>query len=193
MMLSALGDFERAPCVPHAGAEIATFDQSNRQPSPVQYGGNYTQVVTVVTEFIGVEFEALLEQRDRSPIFAEGVMALGETEERLTQHDPVAAFARKADSCLTKLDGTTLLADQEMMIASECAYCALRCLSPRRARMGSSSSRERRIRSVAPSGSRALRSWKRISTARSRLSRVSGNFFRSVKERSKKRTASSFA
>ena len=38
----------------------------------------------------------------------------------MTQHDPVAAFARKADSCLTKLDGTTLLADQEMMIASEC-------------------------------------------------------------------------
>ena len=80
-MLSALGDFERPPCVPHAGAEIATFNQSNRQPSPVQYGGNYSQVVTVVTEFIGVEFEALLEQRDRSAIFAESVIALRETEE----------------------------------------------------------------------------------------------------------------
>jgi hypothetical protein len=79
-MLSALGYFERAPCVLHAGAEIATFDQSNRQPSSVQYGGNYIQIVTVVTEFIGVKFEALLEQRDRLPIFAQGVIALRETE-----------------------------------------------------------------------------------------------------------------
>ena len=63
-MLSALGDFERAPCVPHAGAEIATFDQSNRQPSPVQYGGNYIQVVTVVKDLIGFELVELLEQLD---------------------------------------------------------------------------------------------------------------------------------
>jgi hypothetical protein len=29
-MLGAFGDFERALCMPHAGAEIATLNQSNR-------------------------------------------------------------------------------------------------------------------------------------------------------------------
>src|SRR5215467_4523568 len=107
-MLGTLGDFERALCMPHRRAEIATLGQSDRQPSAVQDGGNYAQVVTVVTEFIGVEFKTLLEQQNRLPMFTEGVIALPETEKRFTQHDPVAALACKVNSCLAKIDGTTL-------------------------------------------------------------------------------------
>src|SRR5262249_17899988 len=120
LMLGTLGDFERALCMFHAGAEIATFAQSHSQPGPVQDGRNDAQVVKVLTEFVGVEFNALLEQLNRLPIFTEGVVTLPETEKCLTQHDPIVAFARKVNCFLTKFDGTTLLAAHEMLIASEC-------------------------------------------------------------------------
>ena len=192
-MLGVLRDFERALCMAHAGAEIATFDKRNRQPSTIQDRGYDAQVITVGAELIGVEFKALLEQQDRGPIFAEGVITLREAEERLTSARPVAAFARKPNPGLTKLDGTALFADQEMVIALERGVLGAALLVAKGVRTGSSSSKRTRIRSVSKLGSRAFRSSKRRSTACSRLSRVSGNFFRTVNARSKKRAASAFA
>src|SRR5262249_45355823 len=48
----------------------------------------------------------------------------------LTEHDPVAALACQANPCVTKLDGTTLLADKVMLIASECGVLRATLLVP---------------------------------------------------------------
>src|SRR5215831_267033 len=192
-MLGVLRDFERALCVAHSSAEMAKFDHGKHHPHPVHHGRNYAQVVAVLTELIGGKFQALLEQLGRLPIFPQRVIALCETVEQFSQQDAVVALPREASSGLTKLDGTTLLADPEMVSASECGVCALRSLSPRQARMGSSSSKQRPIWSISPCASRALRSPKRRSTACLRLSGLSGNFLRTVNGRSKKRAAFAFA
>src|SRR6516162_6329102 len=125
-MLGALRDFERALCVAHSSAEMATFDHGKHQPHPVHHGRNYDQV----TELIGGKFQALLEQPDRLPIFPQGVITLCETVEQFSQQDAVVALPREASSCLTKLDGTTLLANEEMVIASECGISCAAQLVP---------------------------------------------------------------
>src|SRR5215831_4543607 len=112
-MLGVLRDFERALCVAHSSAEMAKFDHGKHQPHPVHDRGNYAQVVAVVTELIGGKPQALLEQLGRLPIFPQGVIAL-----------------REASSRLAKLDGTTLLTDEEMVIASECGVSRAAQLVP---------------------------------------------------------------
>src|SRR5262249_44990214 len=130
-MLGVLRDFERALCVAHSSAEMAKFDHGKHQPHPVHDRGNYAQVVAVLTELIGGKFQALLEQLGRLPIFPQGVIALCETVEQFSQQDAVVALPREASSSgLTKLDGTTLLADPEMVSASECGVSRAAQLVP---------------------------------------------------------------
>src|SRR5215471_18932009 len=119
-MLGAFRDFECALCVVHGGIEMAAFYEGHHQPRPLDHGRNRKLVEAVATGNIGVESETLLEQHDRLPIFPERVIALPKTVECFAKHVAVAVFASEANGGLGKFDGTTLLADAEMVIASVC-------------------------------------------------------------------------
>src|SRR5207249_2828877 len=101
----------------------------HHQPRPVDHGSN-RELVEAATENISGEFEALLEQHDRLPIFPERIIALPKTVERFANHVAVAVFASEANGGLGKFDGTTLFADQKMVIASVCGVLRTSQLVP---------------------------------------------------------------
>src|SRR6516164_3177886 len=129
-MLGAFRDFECALCVVHGGIKMAAFYEGHHQPRPLDHGRNRKLVEAVATGNIGVEFETLLEQRDRLSIFPERVIALPKTVEGFAKHAAVAVFASEANGGLGKFDGTTLFADQKMVIASVCGVLRTSQLVP---------------------------------------------------------------
>src|SRR6516165_2605943 len=78
-MLGAFRDFESALCVVHGGIEMAAFYEGHHQPRPLDHGRNRELVEAIATGNIGVEFETLLEQHNRLPIFPERIIALPKT------------------------------------------------------------------------------------------------------------------
>ena len=111
----------------------------------------------------------------------------------MTEHDPVAALACQANPSIAKLDGTTLLADQVMLIASECGVLRAALLVPEPCEDGI----ELVERPQDPIGLEArqqgVTKLEAQITACLRLSGVSGNFSRIFKARSKNRAASAWA
>src|SRR5262249_38153961 len=99
-MLGAFRDFECALCVIHGGIKMAAFDEGHHQPRPLDHGRNRKLVEAVATGNIGVEFETLLEQHDRLPIFPERVIALPKTVEYSpsTSRSPCSRARRMAVS-----------------------------------------------------------------------------------------------